>query len=129
MTFPTAPRLIVYYDGGCAVCSREIGFYQRLRGADQLCWVDAARCEPGALGVDLPRAAALARLHVRATNGRLLSGARAFAALWSALPATRLLGRIASQPGVVHVLEWGYRGFLKMRRLWRGPDRCRLPDY
>lgn len=127
MTLPATPRLIVYYDGGCAVCSREIGFYQRLRGAERLDWVDVARCDPAGLGGDLTPAAALARLHVRAPDGRLVSGARAFAALWSALPATRLLGRTASRPSVVHVLEWGYCGFLKLRRLWRGPGRCRLP--
>ena len=127
MTLPTAPRLIVYYDGGCAVCTREIGFYQRLRGADRLYWVDAARCDTAALGTDLPRAAALARLHVRGTDGRLFSGARAFAALWSALPATQILGRMAGKPGIVHLLEWGYVGFLKLRRLWRDPARCRLP--
>ncbi|MCA1925130.1 MAG: DUF393 domain-containing protein [Thiobacillus sp.] len=128
MTLPAAPRLIVYYDGGCAVCSREIGFYQRLRGADRLDWVDAARCDSAALGADLPRAAALARLHVRGTDGRLFSGARAFATLWSALPGTRILGRIAGWPGVVHVLEWGYRGFLRVRRLWRGKQQCRFPS-
>lgn len=128
MTHLIASRLTVFYDGGCAVCSREIGFYQRLRGADQFYWVDVAHCEPAALGADLTREAALARLHVRAPNGRLLSGARAFAALWSALPATRVLGRIAGQPGIVQLLEWGYRGFLQVRRLWRGPTtRCRLP--
>lgn len=128
MTLPTAPRLIVYYDGGCAVCSREIGFYQRLRGAEQLDWVDAARCDPTALGSGLSHAAALARLHVRQADGRLLSGAQAFAALWSALPATRIIGQIAGWPGVVHLLEWSYIGFLKLRRLWRGPERCRMPE-
>ena len=52
MTHLIASRLTVFYDGGCAVCSREIGFYQRLRGADQFYWVDVAHCEPAALGAD-----------------------------------------------------------------------------
>ncbi|HQT00809.1 MAG: hypothetical protein B7Y26_07980 [Hydrogenophilales bacterium 16-64-46] len=123
----TTPRLTVYYDGGCAVCSREIGFYQRMRGAERLDWVDVTRCDPADLGRDLTPAAALARLHVRVPDGKLVSGARAFAALWSALPGTRVFGQIARQPGIVHLLEAGYRGFLRLRRLWRDPGRCRLP--
>ncbi len=119
MILTAAPKLIVYYDGGCPVCTREMGVYQRMRGADTLLWADASTCELAALGGDLTREAALARLHVRQPDGRLYSGARAFAALWSALPATRWAGQIAGLPGIVHVLEWGYRGFLNVRRLWR----------
>lgn len=128
MTPPHTPRLTVYFDGGCPVCTREMGMYQRMRGAEQLQWIDVSICGPAALGAGLTQAAALARLHVRRPDGRLASGARAFAALWSALPATRWLGRVAGLPGVVHLLEAGYRGFLIVRRLWRGPAaQCRLP--
>jgi predicted DCC family thiol-disulfide oxidoreductase YuxK len=123
------PLLTLYYDGGCPVCTREIGFYRRRRGAGRIRWVDLAQCEDSELGTDLSRAAAYARLHVRGPNGELLSGARAFAALWQALPAFRLGGRIAALPGIVHGLEWGYRGFLKLRRLWRrDAGACPLPD-
>jgi hypothetical protein len=39
-----------------------------------------------------------------------------------------LAGRIAALPGLVQVLEWGYRGFLQLRRLWRKDAAvCRLP--
>jgi predicted DCC family thiol-disulfide oxidoreductase YuxK len=119
MNPPFPPLLTLYYDGGCPVCTREIGFYQRRRGAERIRWVNLALCEDGELGTDLSRAAAYARLHARLPDGRLLSGARAFAALWQVLPAFRPVGRIAALPGVVHALEWGYRGFLKVRRLWR----------
>jgi len=111
--------LTLYYDGGCPVCTREIGFYQRRRGAERIRWINLAQCEDSELGTDLNREAAYARLHARLPNGQLLSGARAFAALWRVLPALRLAGRIAALPGIVHLLEWGYRGFLKVRRLWR----------
>lgn len=122
------PLLTLYYDGGCPLCTREIGFYQRRRGAGRIRWVDIARCDDQALGPGLVRAAAYARLHARQPNGRLLSGARAFAALWQALPGLRPLGRIAALPGIVHGLEWAYRGFLRVRPLWRDEaGRCPLP--
>ena len=117
---PSANALLtVYFDGGCPVCSREISFYQRQRGADRIRWVNLAQCADSELGAGLDRAAAYARLHARWPDGQLVSGARAFAALWQTLPAFSLPGRIAGLPGVVHGLECGYRGFLKLRRLWR----------
>ena len=121
--------LTLYYDGGCPVCTREIGFYRRCRGAERIRWVNLATSDDTELGTDLSREAAYARLHARRPDGTLLSGARAFAALWQALPAFRLAGRVAALPGVVHGLEVGYRFFLKLRRLWRkDTGACPLPD-
>jgi predicted DCC family thiol-disulfide oxidoreductase YuxK len=123
------PVLTLYYDGGCPVCTREIGFYQRRRGAERIRWINLAHCEDSELGPDLSREAAYARLHSRWPDGQLVSGARAFAALWQSLPAFRTAGRIAALPGVVHGLEWGYQGFLRLRRLWRrDAGTCTLPD-
>jgi predicted DCC family thiol-disulfide oxidoreductase YuxK len=116
---PSTPLLTLYYDGGCPVCTREIGFYQRRRGAERIHWVNLASCEEAELGVGLSREDAYARLHARWPGGQLVSGAAAFAALWQALPAFRPAGRFAAWPGVIHLLEWGYRGFLKVRLLWR----------
>lgn len=125
---PAPTMLTLYYDGGCPVCTREIGFYQRCRGAERINWVNLAACDDAALGSGLSSDAAYARLHARRPDGTLLSGARAFAALWQALPAFRFAGRIAALPGVVHGLEAGYRGFLKLRRLWRrDAGTCPLP--
>jgi demethoxyubiquinone hydroxylase (CLK1/Coq7/Cat5 family) len=45
----------------------------------------------------------------------MVSGARAFLALWAVLPGWRWLARVGSLPGVPSVLEWGYRGFLRVR--------------
>ncbi len=123
------PQLTLYYDGGCPVCTREIGFYQRRRGADRIRWINLAQCDDSELGSDLKREAAYARLHARWPNGQLISGAAAFAAIWQTLPAFHLAGRIAALPGMAQLLEWGYRGFLKVRRLWRKEAAvCPLPQ-
>ncbi len=120
---PTAPVSAegpcVYFDGACPLCSREIATYQRAQGGDQLQWVDAAVCPAPALGAALPREDALARLHVRLPDGRLLSGAAAFVAIWQRLPAFRGLALLARVPGAVWAMEMLYRGFLAVRPLWR----------
>lgn len=118
--------LTVYYDGGCPVCAREIAVYRRQRGAHAVHWVDASSCDADALGPDLERAGALARLHARRPDGTLVDGAGAFAALWQALPAWSVLGRVAGWPPVRRLLDAGYDGFLRVRRTWR-PAPSDLP--
>ena len=39
---------VVFFDGGCPLCRREIAHYRRIDTAQRLCWVDAAS-EPEAL--------------------------------------------------------------------------------
>jgi len=114
---PQTPTL--YFDGACPVCAREVAMYRRQPGAEGLCWVDVTQCPPEALGADLSREAALARLHLRQTDGRLLSGAAAFAGLWRALPRWAWLGRLAGTRPGLWLLESAYRAFLALRPLWR----------
>lgn len=108
--------LTVYFDGSCALCSLEIGHYARQRGAQRLCFVDASAAGTQT-GNDLPRDAAMQRFHVRLADGRLLSGARAFVAIWDTLPAWRPLARLARLPGIIVLLEGAYRLFLPLRPL------------
>lgn len=119
---PTATKPTVYFDGACPVCRREIAVYQRGAGAEAVCWVDASACPPNALGRDLDRGAALARLHLRLPDGRLVHGAAAFLAMWAALPQHPWLGRLArllDSPPLVRLLDLAYGAFLRLRRLWR----------
>ena len=110
------PELTVYYDGACPLCRAEIDHYRRCRGAEAVAFVDfSARGAPTALGPDLTCEAALARFHVREVNGRLLSGAEAFARLWRALPGWRWLGRLVATPVVLSLAEAAYRAFLPLR--------------
>ena len=111
--------LTVYYDGACPLCRREIAAYRRARGADRLDWVDASRCAPEALGEGLTSERAIARMHVRDEDGRLIEGAAAFAAIWRRLPGTRLLGRVAGSRAALALLEPAYSLFLRLRPLWR----------
>ena len=114
-----SPLPTVYFDGGCPVCTREVAMYRRQPGADAVEWVDVAHCGAAALGADLTREAAMARLHLRRTDGSLVSGAQAFTSLWRVLPRWAWLGRaLGAGPGL-WVLEAGYRIFLAVRRGWR----------
>jgi ubiquinone biosynthesis monooxygenase Coq7 len=108
------PVLTVYYDGACPLCRREIGFYRGCRGAEAVAWVDVAgsAAEPAP---DLPRADALARFHVRDSDGRLVAGGAAFAALWRALPGFSPLGRLFGSFLLRPLLARAYDSFLVLR--------------
>jgi predicted DCC family thiol-disulfide oxidoreductase YuxK len=110
----TSPLATVYFDGGCPICSREIGFYQRLSGADRIAWVDLTTCPDSALPQGISRQTAMARFHV-ATAAGITSGAAGFLVLWRALPRFRWIGRLLSLPPLPWILERGYRIFLRVR--------------
>jgi predicted DCC family thiol-disulfide oxidoreductase YuxK len=104
----------VYYDGSCPLCRTEIGYYQRKNQAGALCFVDVS--EPGAATPEgVTRQQAMARFHVGASDGRILSGAAAFVEVWTRLPKWRWAARAASLPGAMAALELGYRMFLPVR--------------
>ena len=112
-----APPLTVLYDGACPLCRREIGIYRGLRplrSDSPVCFADV-----NDTALELPlgttREQLLARFHVRGHDGRLLSGAQAFLALWAALPGWRWLALAGRLPGAAWVMERSYRLFLRWR--------------
>jgi demethoxyubiquinone hydroxylase (CLK1/Coq7/Cat5 family) len=114
-----ADACTVYFDGACPLCRREIAHYRRAAGEAGIDWVDASACPPSALGGDLPRQAALSRLHVRLADGSLVAGAAAFAAIWARLPGYSWLAALAARRPVMAAMEIAYAAFLRLRPLWR----------
>lgn len=111
--------LVVWFDGGCPLCRREIAAMKRLDRAGRITFLDVASPETDC---PLDRGALLARFHAR-ENGVLLSGAAAFAAMWRAIPLLRPLGLAARNRHVGAALEWLYVRFLRHRptlQRWAG---------
>jgi predicted DCC family thiol-disulfide oxidoreductase YuxK len=103
-------RVTVWHDGGCPLCRREIALMRRLDRRGRIDFVDATT----AADCPLNRADLLARFHAM-EDGRLLSGAAAFAAMWRAIPLLRPIGLLARYRPVLGVLERAYLGFLTVR--------------
>jgi predicted DCC family thiol-disulfide oxidoreductase YuxK len=108
--------LTVFYDGSCPLCRREIGFYRRCKGAQTVRWEDVSLASPSELE-GLSRAQAMARFQVRRADGSIVSGGRAFAALWLALPGFRPFGLLAYRN--TWLLDRAYEQFLRIRPLIR----------
>ena len=108
------PKSKVYFDGSCSLCRAEIGYYRRKDQDHALCFVDIS--ETGAVPPEgITQERAMKRFHVRASDGRFLSGAAAFVEVWTRLPRWRWAASAASLPGALIALEWGYRLFLWVR--------------
>ena len=105
-------ELIVYFDGACPLCRREIAVMRRLDRRGAISFVDVAASEASACPI--APAELLARFHA-SEDGRLLSGAAAFAAMWRAIPVLRPLGLAARNLWVLRSLERIYVAFLRVR--------------
>ena len=105
---------LVYFDGACPLCVREIGMLRRLDKNQRLSFEDVS--PPGAAeSCPLPQAVMLARFHVRRSDGVLVDGAEAFLAAYAQLPGLSWLGRAGRSRLVCAVLNRLYGGFLKVR--------------
>jgi predicted DCC family thiol-disulfide oxidoreductase YuxK len=103
--------LEVWFDGDCPLCRREIALMRGLDRRGAIRFIDLAD-GTGACPID--RGELLARFHAR-EDGRMLSGAAAFAAMWRAVPLLRPLGLMARNRAVLAVLERLYVAFLRVR--------------
>jgi predicted DCC family thiol-disulfide oxidoreductase YuxK len=111
---------IAFYDGGCPLCRREIAHYQRVDRDGRIHWVDI-HANPQVLAqYHLTWEQAMQRMHVRESDGSMVSGARAFIALWQRMPRYRPLAWLVSLPGVLWIAERIYTLFAR----WRWRDRC-----
>lgn len=104
-------KLIVWHDGACPLCRREIALMRRLDVRQRIVFIDASD-QDAACPID--RQALLDRFHAQ-EDGVLLSGAAAFAAMWRAIPVLRPLGLLARSPTVLRILERAYLKFLRLR--------------
>ena len=104
-------KLTVWFDGACPLCRREMELMRRLDRRGAINFVDLE-----SENVDCPvgKAELIARLHAL-ENGRLLTGASAFAAAWRAIPLLRPFGQLARVPAMLTLLEFGYAAYLRLR--------------
>ena len=90
----------------------EINFYKKFAGSDKIIWEDISPTGKGKLHPDLNPKIAMKRFHIFNGEKGLLSGAAAFAALWTLLPAFRIYGIIARKKPIIYLLEFFYLLYL-----------------
>lgn len=104
-------KLLVWYDGACPLCRREIALMRKLDQKHAITFLDVA-LDDTVCPID--RAELLTRFHAF-EDGQILSGAAAFAAMWRSIPLLRPVGLAARNRFVLGILDGLYRAFLHAR--------------
>lgn len=116
-----ASKTTMFYDNGCPICRREVAHYQRLDHARRIRWVDICEEKQELKDIGLNETDAMAQLHAIDSNGHVVQGAWAFAAIWEALPHYRYLAKLVRTLRLLPLLDRIYRPFAR----WRYRRRCR----
>lgn len=115
------PRLVVFFDGGCPLCRREIAHYRRLDRRRRIHWVDITGPAPELAAAGIGAAAAMAQLHAfDPSDGSTRIGVWAFIALWQRLPGYRRLAWMVER---LHLAPFLQRVYLRFAA-WRKQRRC-----
>lgn len=115
------PRTVIFYDGGCPLCRREIDHYRKLDRTRRVDWVDITRDRRRLGALNIGYRQAMQRLHAQTPEGRVVDGVTAFVAVWQELPYYRWLARLVRATRLIRPLDVVYRWFA--RRRYR--RRCR----
>jgi len=111
---------VMFFDGGCPLCQREVAHYRALDRRNRVSWIDISRETPVLEEQGIGRDAAMKRLHALDERGRVVSGAAAFVAVWRQLPVYRHLAWLVERGGLVPFLDRVYVRFAA----WRFRRRC-----
>ncbi len=130
--------LTVFYNGSCPVCRKHVGRFQKISAGRSrlIAWADSHAAPWALRRWHVDPAEAPLRLYAVTDDGRLLSGAAAFARLWRELPGYRALGIIVGLPGSRQIAD-GLYSAIYVRDLRRrmaaegrscgGADLCPAP--
>ena len=115
MSDKAVPELTLYYDGQCPLCVAEIEFLQSRNAAGQLAFVDITHSGFAQAGHDIACEAAMAQIHGRTADGRVLIGVPVFALAYK-LAHLPKLAWLLSRPWLMPVLQPAYVLFAKHRQ-------------
>ncbi|MCQ8129440.1 thiol-disulfide oxidoreductase DCC family protein [Methylomonas rivi] len=95
-------KLTVFYDGACPKCRRDRATYEKLAGgaAELVCWFDITGQENRLRELGIEPRKALSELHVRDTDGRIVSELDAYILLMNKVPRLKLFARVMGLPFV-----------------------------
>ena len=117
---PATLKPIVFYDGGCPMCRREIDHYRRIDRRENIRWIDIIE-EPHRLSeYGLSREQAMQRFHVLDNDGNWQTGARGFIEVWRQLPYYHRLASAVQALRLAGPMDFVYRYWAR----WHWRRRC-----
>ena len=125
---PQLPGLVVFFDGLCPLCTREINHYRRLDARNKIEWRNLHNESSRLSNYGLTHTQAMRELQavIHASPGRfrVVSGVDAFLEIWQRIERYRWLARIVGARPVKLIVNPLYYAFAKYRHLLRRPGKC-----
>ena len=102
---------IVYFDGKCGLCSKEISYYQKIAPKGVFEWQDIAHDASALKPLNISQADALRLLHAKDKKGEMHIGVDAFILIWNELSiGWQFLSVLAGLPIIRPILGWSIAG-------------------
>lgn len=123
--------LVIFFDGLCPLCSREIEHYRHQAGSEMLKFVDITEADFDAKKEGLDPLQVHKLMHVRTPEGHLKTGVDSFIAIWQRLPKYNWLADFAKKTWVRPFLDLGYHSFAAIRPYLprKTRDNCEQSPY
>lgn len=106
---------IVFYDGSCPLCKKEINHYIRIDKDKKIGWIDISTDRLLLKKYEISYTDAMKQLHVIGQNGNLLIGVDAFMIIWRFLPYYQRLEQAVTLLHIKKPMVWVYDIFAKQR--------------
>ena len=104
-------RTVVFYDGGCSLCSKEINHYKHCDRRHLIDWIDIQSDANWLQQLGISREEAMQELHVLRWDGVVVKGAAAFASIWSKIPRYAIFGKLLYRFHMLPLANWFYKKF------------------
>lgn len=110
-------KTVVYYDGGCPICSREIETYRKKDKNERIIFEDisAPDFDPIEYGLDPKKIHK--KMHARTPDDKIVTGVNAFITIWREIESLKFLVPLAQFRPIYLILSVGYWCFAKLRPL------------
>ena len=109
------PKIIVFYDGQCGLCAKEINHYRKVTPDGIFDWQDVTQSTVVLEKTNISLAESLKRLHVIDSNSKLHIGVDAFIIIWRQLKCWEILAFFVSLPIIRQTANFAYKVFANWR--------------
>jgi len=121
----TSAKTVVWFDGSCPICRREVGHYRRIDRRSRINFIDLSH-DPGLLNaLGVATGEGMRRLHAMRSDGVIVDGAYAFAVIWNELPGYKWLAKLLYATCFLSALDRAYETFAR----WRLRRQCARAGY
>ena len=116
--------IIVFYDGKCGLCSKEINYYRKIAPSGIFKWQDITESAKDLKKEGISLSEGLKLLHVKDNSGQIHVGIGAFIIIWKELKRWRVLAFLVSLPIIKQIVNIIYRIFARWR--FNKLEHCQL---